>query len=109
MPSKIYFDKVEEREDGSSYRSNDGLVVIVSKTTELDGKVWIHLSFSRKNRMPSYNDMALVKAVFLGPDRDAVMVLPKKSKHVNIHKYCLHLFSTESMPLPDFTQGSGSI
>lgn len=103
------FDKIEEKADGAAYRSADGLVVIISKAIEQDGKEWTHLSFSRKNRMPNYQDMILVKAVFLGPDREAIMVLPRMSKHVNIHKFCLHLFSTEDMPLPDFTQGTGTI
>ena len=103
------FEKIEERLDGVAYRSPDGIIVIISKAVEQDGKEWMHVSFSRKNRMPSYNDMALVKAVFIGPDKDAVMVLPRKSKHVNIHNYCLHLFTTEELPLPDFTQGTGSI
>jgi hypothetical protein len=103
------FEKVEERIDGAAYRSMDGLMVIMSKDIEQDGKEWTHLSFSRKNRMPSYNDMVLVKAVFIGSDKDAIMVLPRKSKHVNIHNFCLHLFTTDVMPLPDFTQGTGSI
>ncbi len=103
------FEKIEEKADGVAYKSADGLVVIISKAIEQDGKEWTHLSFSRKNRIPTYQDMVLVKAVFLGPDKDAIMVLPRKSMHVNIHKYCLHLFSAEEMPLPDFTQGRGSI
>lgn len=103
------FRQIESREDGEAYKNDNGLVVIISKAIEQDGKEWTHVSFSRRSRMPSYQDMALVKAVFIGPDKDAVMVLPRRSKHVNIHEYCLHLFTTDDMPLPDFTQGTGSI
>lgn len=103
------FKKVEEKSDGAAYRSEDGLVVIMSRAVEQDGREWTHLSFSRRSRMPSYRDMVLVKSVFIGPDKDAIMVLPRKSRHVNIHEHCLHLFTTEEMPLPDFTHGTGSI
>ncbi|MFA6843466.1 MAG: hypothetical protein WCR33_03600 [Bacilli bacterium] len=103
------FELVEKRVDGKAYRSSDGMTVIVSSSIEKDGKEWKHVSFARKNRMPSYQDMALVKAIFIGEEFDACMVLPKKEKHVNIHNFCLHLFTTKEWPLPDFTQGTGSI
>jgi hypothetical protein len=53
------------------YRSKDGVVVGLSRKREEDDKRWVHVSCSRKARVPSYDDLALVKRVFIGPDRFA--------------------------------------
>lgn len=95
--------------DGAAYRGQ-GMVVIVSGAFEQDGRRWLHVSFSRAHKLPSYDDQALVKATFIGPDRYAYTVLPPASKHVNKHPYCLHLWSCLDGPvLPDFTRGSDGI
>jgi len=95
--------KVEEREDGSAYK-NDGLLVI--KGGEIhNGKRWIHVSLSRKNRIPDYDDMTRVKRDFIGEDKRAIMILPSKLYWVNIHQYCLHLFHCEDGDgLPEFSR-----
>lgn len=80
-----------------------GLFVLLDCSTFWDGTRWIHASCSRKDRMPTYEDLAEMKAVFFGPDRQALQVFPKKSKHVNIHPFCLHLWSCmDGDGLPDF-------
>jgi len=98
-------------EDGCSYYSDSrGIVVIQSASKELDGKLWLHTSYSRKNRIPTYQDTQFIKKHFIGDDKKAISVYPKKSEHVNIMPYCLHLWTClDADPLPDFTQGSGSI
>ncbi len=100
----------EERLDGFSYHCINGMFVIQSIATEDDGKRWIHTSFSRKSRVPEYKDIKWIKEVFIGKDRMAIQVFPPKSKHVNIHPFCLHLWTPAAHnPLPDFTQGMRSI
>ena len=74
-----------------------------------DGKEWLHVSVSRKSRLPTYEELTRIKRDFIGDDKKAVFVLPEKEKHVNIHNFCLHLFYSAANPLPDFTGGSGSI
>lgn len=92
------------------FKHRDGLAVIVSEAEYADGRWWLHVSFSRAKRIPSYMDIANVKKLFVGDERWAIQVFPEASKHVNIHSYCLHLFSTTAEGvLPDFTHGSGSI
>lgn len=105
------FEIVMEKIDGIMYKSKSrGLTVIQSTNTELDGKMWLHTSYSRKNRTPTYEDTVLIKENFIGKDQKAIMVFPKESEHVNIHPYCLHLWSCEDSDiLPDFTNGMGSI
>ena len=96
---------------GTMFRRNDGLQVIASQATELDGRVWFHVSMSRRHRMPTYRDMKAVKELFLGKDTMAYQVLPPESKHINLHEYCLHLWALEdgSAVLPDFTRGGAMI
>jgi hypothetical protein len=88
----------------------NGLRVLVSAMIEADGKPWLHVSFSRPDRLPSYDDLKLVKAEVVGADRKAIQVFPAESQFVNRHAYCLHLWSPLSHdPLPDFTRGNRMI
>lgn len=79
------------------------LMVIVTGSEERDGKRWVHVSMSRSAKTPSYSDMCLVKRAFIGDDRMAVQVFPRRSEHVNIHEHCLHLWHcVDGDPTPDF-------
>lgn len=96
--------------DGAAYKRVDGLAVITSASRERDGKRWLHVSLSRAKRVPSYEDLAHVKRVFVGEDRFAVQVFAPRAQHVNLHPNCLHLWCClDGHPLPDFSQGTGSI
>lgn len=99
------------REDGAAYR-NDlvGLQVIISAESHDDGRRWLHLSVSNPTRLPKWRELVEVKELFLGLERYAYQVVPPRSRYVNIHPFVLHLFSClDGEPLPDFTQGSGSL
>ncbi len=101
---------IDTTDDGARYRRGDGLVLILSGATELDGKRWVHLSISRSDRLPSWDELKECKDLFLGRDVLAVQVLPPASKHVNIHPYVLHLWRClDGDPCPDFTRGGGTI
>lgn len=92
------------------FNLNKGLTVISSIAKEQDGKTWLHVSFSRKSRIPDYKDIVLIKRLFIGDNNQAIQVFPKKKDHVNIHPYCLHLWHCiDGCCLPDFTQGMGTI
>lgn len=94
-------------EDGRAFRSPSlGLTVIVSGAVEADGKPWVHLSLARKSRIPSYDDMSLVRRLFLGEDVKSIQVFPKKEQYVNLNPYVLHLFvclALEGDGLPEFS------
>lgn len=79
----------------------DGIMVIASAGT-FDGREWLHVSFSRKSRLPDYKDLQLVRKDFIGTDKKAVMVFPEESHYVDIAKNCLHLWYSAENPLPDF-------
>jgi len=97
--------------DGAAWQNKTlGLHVIESVHKELDGKSWKHVSVSRRSRIPSYEDLVLVKKQFIGEDKTAYQIFPKASHHVNIHPYCLHLWHCiDGDVTPDFTHGTGSI
>lgn len=97
-------------EDGLMVRRPDGLAVILSVAREKDERRWLHLSTSRPDRLPSYDDLCEVKRLFLGPERKAIQVFAPTTEHINIHKRCLHLWCClDGDPLPDFTHETGSL
>lgn len=98
--------------------STDGLRVIL----EVEGQIevpglredavdfWLHLSVSRRDRVPSYFDQKRVKALFIGRQQKAIMVFPPESEHYNHHAHCLHLFSALTRDaLPDFRAPGGQL
>ncbi len=87
----------------------NGLSVIASAAIYDDGREWLHVSFSRRNKMPSYADLQLVKREFIGNDKKAIMVFPEQENYVNIHPNCLHLWYSAEVPIPEFSQGVGTI
>lgn len=99
---------------GAAYCSLGGLRVIVTDTERGDHEnsddAWRHISVSREGRLPSYDDLVTAKELFAGTEAKAVMVFPPRSKHVNIAKFCLHLFvCLTSDPLPEFSGEVGGV
>ena len=86
----------------------NGLQIIASAGEYDDGREWLHISVSRKSRILTYDEMTRIKRDFIGDDKKAVLVLPEKKNHVNIHENCLHLFYSAANPLPEFS-GNGFI
>ena len=65
------------------------------------GQDWLHVSVSRRSRLPSYDDLKKIKRDFIGDDRAAYQAFPKASEHVNLHEFCLHLWCpTDHDPFP---------
>ena len=106
---------IQPGEDGNAYvkKPAGALRVIESFAAELDGRWWQHLSCSRLERLPSWTDLRDTKAAFVGPDREAYVVLPPETSYVNQHPHVLHVWACLDEPagriLPDFTRGLGTI
>lgn len=94
-----------------TWAERDSKIIAMSCGLFQDGNPWIHASISDCWAMPTYEDLVELKSVVFGDDRAAVMVLPDKDHHVNIHPRCLHLYGPLDgpMPLPDFSCGGVSI
>lgn len=93
--------------DGYAYKTRDGLRIIASTADYEDGREWLHVSVSRADRLPNWDDLKRVKNVIVGMDRFAYQIFPPASEHVNIHEFCLHLWAplTGSLPIPNFGAG----
>jgi len=55
-----------------------------------DGGGWDHVSVSRADRVPNYNEMEQIAGLFFKDDETAVQYHVPKSEHVNHHPNCLH-------------------
>lgn len=96
--------------EGTVGRHPTGLVSMISANLELDDNWWLHVSISRGDRLPDYQDLVLVKDGLIGPKRKAMQLFVPRSEHVNDHEFCLHLWSpVNHEPWPDFTRGNGTI
>ena len=100
-----------DRDYCRAYVKHGTLNIIVTGARYEDGKAWLHLSISRKNRQsPTWDAMCEVKDLFLGLERTALQIHPPRSKHVSIHPGCLHLWCClDGDGLPDFTCGGETI
>jgi hypothetical protein len=101
-----------DRGYGRVYQKHGGsLRVILSCMRYGDGKAWLHVSISRKNReLPTWPAMCEVKDLFIGPERTALQVHPPRANYVNIHEACLHLWHClDGDVTPDFTLGGSTM
>lgn len=77
--------------NAKAYRNNVGLQIIISiDDTPKWGKLK-HVSISREDMYPAWDEILRVKEHFFG-DIDCMMMLPKKEDYVNIHSYCFHIW-----------------
>lgn len=58
-----------------------------------DGKPVLHVSVSRKGKLPSWEDLKRVKTIFMGPDVDAYHVIPRTGDYVNMNQNTMHLWA----------------
>jgi hypothetical protein len=68
-----------------------------------DGLGWEHVSVSRKDRCPTWDEMCQIKDLFWDDTDCVVQYHPPRSEYVNNHPYCLHLWRQigAEFPLPD--------
>lgn len=79
-------------------KHNQEVFVIAS-----DGLGWEHVSVSRRDRCPTWDEMCQIKGLFWGEDDCVVQFHPARSDYVNNHPNCLHLWRKPSagFPIPD--------
>lgn len=77
----------------------DGARIFVIAST---GEGWDHVSASRADRCPTWEEMCQVKEAFFEDEDCAIQYHPPKSEYVNFHPHCLHLWAPNGgmMPLP---------
>ncbi len=65
-----------------------------------EGMGWEHVSVSRTDRCPTWDEMSQVKDLFWDADDCVVQYHPPKSDYVNNHPYCLHMWRPIGIELP---------
>jgi hypothetical protein len=80
----------------------DGQILCIVASSGLDEIVWEHISVSRKNRTPNWQEMEHVRHAFAKPDETWVQFHVPVSDHINRHPHCLHLwhYTGGEMPRP---------
>lgn len=61
---------------------------------------WEHVSVSTKRRVPNWQEMSWVKDMFWDDEECVMQLHPPKSQYVNNHPYCLHLWRSRFMVIP---------
>jgi hypothetical protein len=99
---------VEARADGSMWlNAVRRLKVIESVGVRSDRRIWHHVSVSAydvkdgrvlpMSRLPTWDEMSLVRDALIGADREAYIIYPPRSRYVNIAQV-LHLWHCLSAP-----------
>ncbi|HEV8639413.1 MAG TPA: hypothetical protein VG370_34830 [Chloroflexota bacterium] len=94
QPPPAGWRKVLDGLDGAAYETPraEGLRAVLSGATESDGRRWLHLSLSHRQRLPTWDELRRTKEAFLG-DRYALTVLPPPDRYVNLAPHVLHCFA----------------
>lgn len=61
-----------------------------------DGMGWDHVSVSRADRCPTWEEMEMVKRRFFKPTETVMQLHVPESDHINNHQHCLHLWRPQS-------------
>lgn len=60
------------------------------------GLGWDHVSVSRPDRTPTWDEMCFVKSQFFYGDEAVMQLHPPEASYVNNHRYCLHLWRPQT-------------
>lgn len=71
------------------------LLVIAS-----DGLGWEHVSVSRQDRSPVWEEMCIIKNIFWDESDCVIQYHPPKNEYINNHQYCLHMWRPIDFSLP---------
>lgn len=83
--------------------SQQALLVAMSAMRHDTHGAWLHVSASYADRVPTWATMCELKDLFIGPDRVAIQLHPRRAAHANLHPHCLHLWARlDADAAPDF-------
>lgn len=91
-------------------RDNEASVVVTCSDHPDEAGEWVHASWARVDRIPTYEELCLLHRAVWGDTGYAYQVHVPVAHHVNIHEYALHLWGRlDGAPvLPEFGM-AGSI
>lgn len=65
-----------------------------------NGAGWEHVSVSHNNRIPSWEEMCIIKDMFFEDEEVVMQLHPKKSEYINCNVFCLHLWKPIGIDIP---------
>lgn len=65
-----------------------------------NGEGWDHVSVSRRNRCPNWEEMEHVAALFFKDDETAMQLHVPRAEHLSLHPYCLHWWRPHDAAIP---------
>jgi len=68
--------------------------IFVSPPCRENDYYW-HLSISRPDHYPSWDEVAKARYELLPLDREFAMILPRPEEYINIHQYCFQVHDTD--------------
>jgi hypothetical protein len=89
-------------EDGGAFALKSPTDRRVLAVIASNGDAWDHVSVSRVDRCPNWEEMEYVKRLFFNDDEVAMQLHVAVTDHINAHPYCLHIWMPqgEKIPLP---------
>lgn len=87
------------------------LRVAASVSEARDGSLWWHVSVSRPDRTPTYEELTEVRSRLFRASDVVLHVWPPVAEHFSLHPYCLHLWATldGQRPVPDLRTPDGGV
>lgn len=64
------------------------------------GGGWDHVSVSKRNKTPTWEEMCFIKDLFWDESEVVVQYHPAKDDYVNVAKTCLHLWRLQDQEFP---------
>jgi hypothetical protein len=80
------------RVEGACFARTDRSMTVIMTREDHNGTSWLHISISRRDRYPTWEEIRFAKDLFIGRDMDSVMILPRKEDYINLHPNCFHLY-----------------
>lgn len=65
-----------------------------------NGGGWDHVSVTRLDRCPTWEEMEHVKRMFFRDNETAMQLHVPLKNHINVHPYCLHLWRPQNKTIP---------
>ena len=97
---------IEEAPDGFAAATPGRKFTLIVSIARYDGLPWLHASMAGPGRVPTWQEMADLKAWVVGSEGIAYQVMPPTSEYVNDHPFVLHLWAPLGhRPTPDFRHG----
>lgn len=69
-----------------------------------DGYEHVSVSPTHKFRVPTWDDMCVLKDIFFEDEEEAYQIHPKKSEYINLSQNCLHLWKPKDHELGELVK-----